>query len=200
MKRMFLAEKVKDANTIGLVLGYVSMECRKEAISRVRQLCKQRNKKLYLNEAKLTNFGAEIDVFVMLSCPYGILLDGNKSFKPIVSLMEVEMALNQSSPYESMKWTGEASDILKNQIQSFNEDTVDVSLTSGNVRSCGCNMSKGENEENMQLIEYSAGDYFKKRTWKGLDDTENNAKNFNELKEGFNGIASRYEKELINDK
>lgn len=48
MKRMFLAEKVKDANTIGLVLGYVSMECRKEAISRVRQLCKQRNKKLYV--------------------------------------------------------------------------------------------------------------------------------------------------------
>uniref|UniRef100_A0A914MRZ2 2-(3-amino-3-carboxypropyl)histidine synthase subunit 2 n=1 Tax=Meloidogyne incognita TaxID=6306 RepID=A0A914MRZ2_MELIC len=62
MKRMYLAEKVKDANTIGLVLGYVSMECRKEAISRVRKLCKQRGKKLYvfyigkLNEAKLTNF------------------------------------------------------------------------------------------------------------------------------------------------
>jgi len=48
MKRMYLAEKVKDANTIGLVLGYVSMECRKEAISRVRKLCKQRGKKLYV--------------------------------------------------------------------------------------------------------------------------------------------------------
>lgn len=55
----------------------------------------------------------------MLSCPYGILLDGNKSFKPIVSLMEVEMALNQSSPYESMKWTGEASDILKSKNYIF---------------------------------------------------------------------------------
>ncbi|KAL7077394.1 hypothetical protein ACQ4LE_003017 [Meloidogyne hapla] len=207
MKRMYLSEKVKDADTIGLVLGYVSMECRKEAISRVRKLCKQRGKKLYvfyigkLNEAKLTNFGAEIDVFVMLSCPYGILLDGNKFFKPIVSLMEVEMALNQNTPYENIKWTGEASNILENQIQSPNEENdVDISLTSGGVRSCGCNSADGK-DENMQILEYSAGDYFKKRTWKGLDDKEclkDDTKKFSELKEGFSGIASRYEKELIN--
>nr|CAD2190217.1 unnamed protein product [Meloidogyne enterolobii] len=207
MKRMYLAEKVKDANTIGLVLGYVSMECRKEAISRVRKLCKQRGKKLYvfyigkLNEAKLTNFGAEIDVFVMLSCPYGILLDGNKFFKPIVSLMEVEMSLNQNTPYENIKWTGEASNILENKIQTFiKENDVDMSLTSGSVRSCGCNSTNRE-DENMQILEYSAGDYFKKRTWKGLDDKEclkDDKKNFSELKEGFSGIASKYEKELIN--
>nr|CAD2192665.1 unnamed protein product [Meloidogyne enterolobii] len=207
MKRMYLAEKVKDANTIGLVLGYVSMECRKEAISRVRKLCKQRGKKLYvfyigkLNEAKLTNFGAEIDVFVMLSCPYGILLDGNKFFKPIVSLMEVEMSLNQNTPYENIKWTGEASNILENKIQAFTEENdVDMSLTSGSVRSCGCDSTNGE-DENMQILEYSAGDYFKKRTWKGLDDKEclkDDKKNFSELKEGFSGIASKYEKEIIN--
>jgi len=51
------------------------------------------------------------------------------------------------------------------------------------------------------FIDLFKGDYFKKRTWKGLDDKEclkDDKKNFSELKEGFSGIASKYEKELIN--
>uniref|UniRef100_A0A914MVL9 Uncharacterized protein n=1 Tax=Meloidogyne incognita TaxID=6306 RepID=A0A914MVL9_MELIC len=115
--------------------------------------------------------------------------------------MEVEMSLNQNTPYENIKWTGEASNILENKIQTFiKENDVDMSLTSGSVRSCGCNSTNRE-DENMQILEYSAGDYFKKRTWKGLDDKEylkDDKKNFSELKEGLSGIASKYEKEIIN--
>jgi len=43
------------------------------------------------------------------------------------------------------------------KIRSFTEENdVDMSLTSGSVRSCGCNSTNGE-DENMQILEYSAG-------------------------------------------
>jgi hypothetical protein len=69
-----------------------------------------------LNEAKLTNFGLEVDVFVMLSCPYGILLDDKKFYKPVVSMSEAEMALNpQKAAADSCDfgWTAEFQSLLK---------------------------------------------------------------------------------------
>lgn len=47
-KRLFLIEKLRDANTVGLVVGTLAVTGFRETIQRVRQLCKVAQKKLYV--------------------------------------------------------------------------------------------------------------------------------------------------------
>lgn len=47
-RRLFLIEKLRDAKTVGLVVGTLSTEGFREAINRTRELCKTANKKLYV--------------------------------------------------------------------------------------------------------------------------------------------------------
>lgn len=51
---------------------------------------------LQVNVAKLANFSADVDTFVLLSCPFGVLLDTSSFDKPVVSLFEAEIALNEN--------------------------------------------------------------------------------------------------------
>lgn len=56
----------------------------------------------------------EVDIFIMLSCPYGIMLENSKFYKPIVSMIEAEAALNKGSNfYNDFKWTGEFQKLLQ---------------------------------------------------------------------------------------
>lgn len=119
LKRLFLIEKLRDANVIGLVVGTLEIKGYVEAIQRVRQLCKAASKKLYvlsigkLNEAKLSNFASDIDAFIMLSCPFGIVLDSTEYYKPIVSMFEAEIALNSSKEwFASVGWTSEFNSFM----------------------------------------------------------------------------------------
>uniref|UniRef100_A0A914UUX5 2-(3-amino-3-carboxypropyl)histidine synthase subunit 2 n=1 Tax=Plectus sambesii TaxID=2011161 RepID=A0A914UUX5_9BILA len=69
-RRLFLVEKVKDANTVGIVCGTLGVRGHRIAVDRVKQLCQLAHKKAYvfsvgkLNVPKLANFAAEIDIFV----------------------------------------------------------------------------------------------------------------------------------------
>lgn len=47
-KRLFLVEKLKDADTVGLVVGSVGVDKHREAVKRMRELCKQAGKKIYV--------------------------------------------------------------------------------------------------------------------------------------------------------
>ncbi|VDO31970.1 unnamed protein product, partial [Heligmosomoides polygyrus] len=103
-KRLFLVEKLRDANTVGLVVGSVGVRGHVEAVQRVREMCKAAGKRLYVisvgkvNVPKLSNF-ADIDVFILLSCPFGIMLDSSDYFRPVLSMFEAEIALNPSKTW-----------------------------------------------------------------------------------------------------
>lgn len=119
-KRLFLVEKLRDANVVGLVVGTLEIKGYVEAIQRIRELCKAAAKKLYvlsigkLNEAKLSNFASDIDAFIMLSCPFGIVLDSTEYYKPIVSMFEAEIALNSSKEwFAGTGWTSEFESFMK---------------------------------------------------------------------------------------
>uniref|UniRef100_A0AC34GI12 2-(3-amino-3-carboxypropyl)histidine synthase subunit 2 n=1 Tax=Panagrolaimus sp. ES5 TaxID=591445 RepID=A0AC34GI12_9BILA len=140
-KRLFLIEQLRDANVIGLVVGTLGVEGIKEAIERIRKICKEANKKLYVlsigkvNEPKLSNFATDIDAFILLSCPFGIILDSSDFFKPIVSLFEAEIALNPSKEwYASSGWSAQFGDFVQDEIGKLDKDAVDVSLISGKIR------------------------------------------------------------------
>ena len=52
-----MVEKLKDANTVGLVVGTVGLEGHRDAVSRMRTLCKQAGKKVYvISVGKVSRF------------------------------------------------------------------------------------------------------------------------------------------------
>ncbi|KAL3123637.1 hypothetical protein niasHT_005665 [Heterodera trifolii] len=237
LRRLYLIERLRDARTVGLVVGAVALRGCREAVARVRKLCEMAGKKLYvmyigkLNEAKLSNFGIDVEVFVLLSCPFGIILDGTKFCRPILSVFEAEVALDptQSNWLADMRWTSDIERISmvdisccnKRKKKSTDDDVGLMSLTSGNIRRCngptsadeetndGIGPTKDGTSNTKQLMEYTAGDHFAMRSWRGLED--NSGSNFCisadgvterqcpcEVKQGMDGIATRYVNEPFN--
>jgi diphthamide biosynthesis protein 2 len=67
-------------------------------MERVKAILKAANKKFYtfvvgkVNVPKLANF-QEIDIFVLIGCPLSSLLDSRDFFKPMITPLELELAL-----------------------------------------------------------------------------------------------------------
>uniref|UniRef100_A0A914GTZ0 2-(3-amino-3-carboxypropyl)histidine synthase subunit 2 n=1 Tax=Globodera rostochiensis TaxID=31243 RepID=A0A914GTZ0_GLORO len=216
LRRLYLIERLRDARTVGLVIGAVALRGCREAVARVRNLCVRDGKRLYvmyigkLNEAKLSNFGIDVDAFVLLSCPFGIIHDGTKFCRPILSVFEAEVALNPTKRewLADMRWTPNFEQLAKDEIgRRGAADGVDaielVSLTSGNIRRHRSSDAEPDSSRNGggQLLEYSAGNHFALRSWRGLEDNggsggactdDQGTKCPSELKQGMDGIATRY--------
>uniref|UniRef100_A0A914ZNC6 2-(3-amino-3-carboxypropyl)histidine synthase subunit 2 n=1 Tax=Parascaris univalens TaxID=6257 RepID=A0A914ZNC6_PARUN len=203
-KRLYLVEKVRDANTLALVVGTVGLDGHKEAIERTRELCKNAAKKLYVlsvgkvNVAKLSNFATDIDAFILLSCPFGVMLDTSDYYRPVVSLFEAEIALNPSKEWAAAAgWTAEFGCFLSDSIGIPSDDDADMSLITGKVRS-GHSGQCGQRNDKSDMVLYTAGDYFTDRSWKGLDDSCSSHQEVIKICEGRSGIASSYACEPTN--
>uniref|UniRef100_F1L989 2-(3-amino-3-carboxypropyl)histidine synthase subunit 2 n=1 Tax=Ascaris suum TaxID=6253 RepID=F1L989_ASCSU len=203
-RRLYLVEKVRDANTLALVVGTVGVEGHREAIERTRELCKNAAKKLYVlsvgkvNVAKLSNFATDIDAFILLSCPFGVMLDTSDYYRPIVSLFEAEIALNPSKEWAAAAgWTAEFGCFLSDSIGTPSGDDADMSLITGKLRSRHSGQCEQRNHQSDMML-YTAGDYFIDRSWKGLDDSCTSDQEVIKICEGRSGIASSYAYEPIN--
>lgn len=79
------------------------------AIESIRRLAKQAGKKTYTmlmgkpNPAKLANF-PEVEVFVMVADPQGMILDSKEYYAPIITPYEAHMAFSGDA-----EWTGDYS-------------------------------------------------------------------------------------------
>ncbi|VDM58631.1 unnamed protein product [Angiostrongylus costaricensis] len=153
-KRLFLIEKLRDARTVGLVVGCLGVK--REAVHRVRELCKAAGKRLYVisvgkvNVPKLSNF-VDIDVFVLLSCPFGVILDSTEFFRPVLSMFEAEVALNPLKKWSGdSKWCADFSEFLNG------DDDADVSLITGKVRSSWLLDSDAATQSG-QMVAYQTG-------------------------------------------
>ncbi|KAK0395730.1 hypothetical protein QR680_001402 [Steinernema hermaphroditum] len=201
-KRLLLTEKVRDARTVALVIGTLGVKGHRESVDRMRALCKASQKQLYvisvgkLNVAKLANFATDVDVFVLLSCPYGVMLNTADYYRPIVCFFEAENALNPSKDWMcGSGWTPDFSDCLKDEIGELGDDDADVSLVTGRIRTTHVVDDESSKDGSKQVAVYSAGDYFNERTWKGLDGSCDNGQSSLVLEEGRSGIAAEYQNE-----
>lgn len=62
---------------------------------------------------KLSNFANDIEAFVALSCPYGIILDVSDFYRPVLSPFEAEAALNPQCRWSAGDgWTAEFKNFL----------------------------------------------------------------------------------------
>lgn len=203
-KRLFLIEKLRDAHTVGLIVNTLDLVGYKEIVDRTRQLCKVAGKRSYtlamgkINVPKLSNFANDIEAFIVLSCPYGVIMDVSDFYRPVVSLFEAEIALNSRKNWSAGDgWTAEYRNFLHDEIGEESEVRTDVSLVTGKIRSLGVkNVVDDDTDPCTALSVYTAGDYFLGRTWKGLDDDGCGSESV-VVQEGRTGIASQYKSEPV---
>ncbi|KAL0034135.1 hypothetical protein WJX79_011070 [Trebouxia sp. C0005] len=108
-RRYFLVEKAKNANVIGILVGTLGVSGYKDAIDSIRGLAKKAGKKTYTmlmgkpNPAKLANF-PEVEIFVMVADPQGMILDSKEYYAPIITPYEAYMAF-----CGDLEWDGDYS-------------------------------------------------------------------------------------------
>lgn len=202
LKRLFLVEKLREADNVGLVIGSVTAKSYEKVLSRIKMLCQVAQKKYYMfyigkiNDAKLSNFSPDIDVFISLTCPFGIIMDTSNYHKPIVSIFEAEIALNRNKAnFFDFQWTSEYWNFIDDEISTDADmnTTVDSSLLSGRIRETAY---YNKIEDCQGLIEYSLGSNFENRSWKGLTDCQcKHDLTSNKIEKGLEGIATRYDSE-----
>mmetsp|Transcript_822 Transcript_822/g.1981 ORF Transcript_822/g.1981 Transcript_822/m.1981 type:complete len:513 (+) Transcript_822:139-1677(+) len=96
-RRYFLVEKAREAAIVGLLVGTLGVAGYRSAIAAVRGLTERAGKTCYMflvgkpSPAKLANF-PEIEVFMMVGCPQGLVLDSKEYYAPVITPHEAYIA------------------------------------------------------------------------------------------------------------
>uniref|UniRef100_A0A915J9Y0 2-(3-amino-3-carboxypropyl)histidine synthase subunit 2 n=1 Tax=Romanomermis culicivorax TaxID=13658 RepID=A0A915J9Y0_ROMCU len=208
-KRLYMIEKAKDAQIIGIVVATVNVSDYLKVLERMKFLCKNASKKYYvlfvgkLNVAKLSNF-ADIDLFVLLSCPFGVMFDCSDYLRPIITPFEFEIACNSQKFWMSgVGWRPEPASVFKdNDSDNINNcvPETDFSLTGGHLRTTNNTSDLPGSSSIMtrsdayQVQTVTAEHRFRDRSWKGLEEKLGETPTAL-VKQGRKGIASAYEDE-----
>ncbi|CAD5123911.1 DgyrCDS12219 [Dimorphilus gyrociliatus] len=215
MKRFHLVEKAKDARIIGILVGTLGVKGYNEALDHIRTLIKKRGKKCYtlavgkLNPAKLANF-PEVDVFVLVACPDTVLIDSKSFYKPVLTMYELELALNSNrDPSAGFEYVAEFSNLLpggKEYVEASetveDDECADVSLITGGIRYLSSRTDDSDETSTNQAITTraplgvatyarDAGEFLENRSWRGLEQKLGETP-VSEIKEGRRGIALGY--------
>ncbi len=218
-RRFYLVEKVKDADRIGVLVGTLGAYRYREIVDHLVRTIRRRGKRPYIflvgkpNVAKLANF-PEVEVFVLVACPENSVVRSRKFMQPVVTPLELELALNPAR-----KWTGrlptDFQDILPGQREFVempqnmgeDEEVADVSLITGKVRSLRSREEGPDSAEESSasalmaqetsvsvLHERGGGDFLAGRSWKGLEQKLGETEVTKAVK-GQSGIAMGYQGE-----
>mmetsp|Transcript_16967 Transcript_16967/g.27461 ORF Transcript_16967/g.27461 Transcript_16967/m.27461 type:complete len:475 (-) Transcript_16967:25-1449(-) len=97
-KRFFKMQKAKDASIFGLLVGTMGVQGYNTVLRHLRKIITDSGRKSYtflmgkINPQKLANF-PPIDAYVLVACPQNTLIDSKEFFQPVVTPIEVEIAL-----------------------------------------------------------------------------------------------------------
>jgi len=103
-RRYYLVERARSATLVGLVAGTLGVAGVREALLRTRALAAAAGKRTYTllvgkpNPAKLANF-PEMDVFVLIACPFTALLDSRDFHAPIITAHEAAIAFTPGAQW-----------------------------------------------------------------------------------------------------
>lgn len=211
-KRHYLGEKIRDAQTLGIVIGTLGITNYLEVINRTKKLAELCHKKYYLisvgkpTVAKLANF-EEIDIYVMICCSMNNIFNSHEFYKPIVTPFDVEIALNANAT--NLKFSYDYNQYLDRLTEiDVNTKESDVSLLTGKLRFHHPSQENIENnsQSDGQLFlktdravalntNFGAG-FLNERSWKGLDPCLGQT-DVTEVQEGRKGIAQEYLNEKL---
>ena len=181
-RRYYLTQRAMSASIVGLLVAALSHAAVLRTLERLKALVKDAGKKSYVvavgkvNPSKLANF-AEVDLWVLVSCPFAALLPDAGYFRDVVTPMELEMAL------KGRPWTGRYStDIGRlgeadeeqgtGEGEGEGEDGVVFDSATGKLRATLPTFARGGTEvvrrEGGDVVK-SAADAMRERSWKGLE-------------------------------
>ena len=130
MRRYFLAQKWREAQVVGILIGTLSAAHRAPMLAALKALCRRSGRKHYvfmmgkLNAAKLANF-AEVGVYVLLGSAEHALLDAKDFYRPVLTPYELLLALR------SGEWTGEYVLDHARVLGRLQDDAVDAAAADG---------------------------------------------------------------------
>lgn len=219
MKRYYAIERAKDASVVGILVGTLGVANYLIIIEQLKDTIQRAGKKSYMfamgkiNVPKLANF-LEIDIYVLVACPENSLLDSSEFYRPVVTPFEMELACNKHR-----EWTGEYVTDFRELLpggsshvgfpepsqSATEEETTDVSLITGALRSCSTNSSEMmHNSETSSLVlrnqtltvanTNAAASFLAGRSWQGLETKLGQTPVVKAVK-GQRGIAIAYEEE-----
>jgi diphthamide biosynthesis protein 2 len=181
-----MAEKAKDAEVIGILVGTLGATSYLEQLDYLRQLIKHAGKRHFtvavgkLNPAKLANL-SEIDAFVYVACPESCLvLDSKEYLRPIVTPYELTVALSPNSTWFPQAYNTQFANTAGiNAQRSADDDVPTFSLATGKLtrHSNHTTQNRGLYQSGTKdLVNHDAGDLIvsntavlsKDRTWFGL--------------------------------
>lgn len=100
-RRFYLTQKARLSNIIGILVGTLSQNRFQSVVASVRKMIEDSGRATYtfvvgkINVAKLANFG-EVECFVLISCGETSILKDERDFHvPIITPMELEIALGE---------------------------------------------------------------------------------------------------------
>lgn len=212
-RRLFFVEKCKDSQSLGIIVGTLTANGYLDVVERIQKLARVRGIRTYLlsvgkvNPAKIANFH-EIDCFVYVGCPENNIYTSRDFYKPLLSVFEVEIALNPAwnKKYPDL-YSVDFSEILplgKHHCDASESktplDEYDVSLVTGKVRSMQThsivnNDGKQIEKKCNQMMESSSSQSFQTRSWTGLS-TNLALQDPARIVEGRSGIPMKYSENI----
>lgn len=218
-RRSYYIERCKDAQALGIVVGTLATRGYLDIVRHLQALARHRNVRTYLisvgkvNPAKLANF-MEIDCFVLIGCAENDLFTSRDFYKPLLSVYEVEMALNPAWKSElAPQYSLSFADVLPagrlyRSYEGVEVQESDVSLVTGRVRNAAVDTANTGDADgagdasqalllkrNHQLVGVEAGGALQNRTWTGLDAALGKTEAVR-IEAGRSGIAMQYEENL----
>lgn len=215
-RRHFFVEKAKLAQVVGVAVESVADAETRNTVKRVENMARNANKTVYVfvmsrvAPAKLANF-PEVDVFVLIACPYTCLVDSKQYYAPVITTFEAEMA------FTDVPWTGKYRFGLCSSGEAVEEgngsrqgtkhcETLNREL----VEPVPLELGRLDSETKLQSVvkdrglsltgsggvqAVNAAEFLSMRTYKGLvlDGPEDSN---HEIKEGLSGRAACYQHEL----
>ncbi|KAM6124596.1 2-(3-amino-3-carboxypropyl)histidine synthase subunit 2 [Pterocles gutturalis] len=218
MRRLYLVERARDAQVVGILVGTLGVVGYLVVLQHLRELLRRAGKRSYTlavgkpNPAKLANF-LEVDIFVLVACAQNSLLDSSDFYRPIVTPYELELACNPAR-----EWTGnyltDFRDLLPGACAHIElplaipaaEAVPDISLITGEMRATHlCDTPTAPQlppstalacrDQTRALAEISpAASFLESRSWRGLEQRLGQTP-VSKAVQGRRGIAIAYEDE-----
>ncbi|XP_077190154.1 2-(3-amino-3-carboxypropyl)histidine synthase subunit 2 [Paroedura picta] len=191
-RRLYLVERARDAQVVGIVVGTLGVANYLSVLEHLQGILHQAGKRSYTlavgkpSPAKLANF-LEVDILVLVACPQNSLLDSSDFYRPLVTPYEMEMACNPARA-----WTGRYITDFRRLLPGASEhipiaDNIsdssrqpDISLITGEMRSTclgtaldseptsGAAVICRSHVQTMAQISPAAS-FLESRSWRGLE-------------------------------
>ncbi|XP_032073126.1 2-(3-amino-3-carboxypropyl)histidine synthase subunit 2 [Thamnophis elegans] len=212
-RRLYLVERTRDAQVVGIVVGTLGVEDYLSVLEHLRQIIHRAGKRAYTlavgkpNPAKLANF-PEVDIFVLVACPQNSLLNSTDFYRPLITPYELEIACNPART-----WTGRYVTDFRHLLPGACDHVVfpektniepSISLITGQLRSIDPSLIDAEPNSDTTVMCRNhvqtvsqispAASFLESRSWRGLEQQLGQT----EVKKaivGRRGIAIAYEDE-----